>query len=292
MAFEKDSQVSDSKDGLSDLSIIIVTFDGNCVLKECLDSITLHIGESPQIVVVDNGNDAFTKNLVARYRNAIYVPSPENRGFAGGNNLGILYATGKYILLLNNDTVINGDSFTPLIDFLHSNTDVGIVQGTMTIPRFGLDDCGTMMTPVGIQRHLHRGESVEQANLKPRRVFSAKGAMMMFKREVLIDTGFLFYDHFRSYYEETDFCHRASKFGWETWFVPTIPITHLCGFTSGRFPKREILAQYFRNVLFSFHRNFGIFGHLFTIPCFAIAAFVKSPSSLIRALWMLKGSDT
>lgn len=146
-----------------------------------------------------------------------------------------------YILLLNNDTVVHGDSFSPLIEFLKSHERVGIVQGTMNIPALGngLDDCGILLTPIGIQRHLHIGEPTASTKLSARKVFAAKGAMMMFKR---------------------------------------------CGATSCRFDSKFVWRRYFRNILYSFWRNFGFFGRFFTLPCFAFAAFVRSPSALCGAL--------
>lgn len=272
---------------LDQLSVIIVTWKGDELLRNCLDSLRQSIGTRLEIVVVDNAAEDSTRTLVAGYPNVKYVATPENLGFAGGNNIGLRHATRDYILLLNNDTVVREDSFTPLLHFLKDHPKIGIVQGTMNIPDFGLDDCGILMTPFGIQRHLQRGLPADSTPLVPRRVFAAKGAMLMFKRAVLADVGFLFYDHFKSYYEETDFCHRARLAGWETWFVPTPPIDHLCGRTSSRFSTEAIFAQYFRNILFSFHHNFGFWGHVFTIPCFTLAAFVRAPRALLTALKML-----
>ena len=268
------------------ISVIIVTWNGDDILKNCLDSVQRVYGTRLEIVVVDNADSSSTRGLVAGYGGVKYVPSPGNPGFAGGNNIGLGETTREYILLLNNDTVVYEDSFTPLAAFLEGHARAGIAQGTMNIPSLGdrLDDCGVLMTPFGIQRHLHRGEPTARAPLSPRRVFAAKGAMMMFKRAVLDDLGFLFHDHFRSYYEETDFCHRARNAGWQTWFVPTPPIDHLCGATSSRFDDREIWRRYFRNILYSFWKNFGLFGRIFTLPCFAAAAFIRSPRAFCGAL--------
>ena len=273
-----------NKSRLEELSIIIVTWKGDELLRNCLDSLKNAVGEAPEIIVVDNAAEETTRKLVENYSNAKYLPSPGNPGFAGGNNLGLKEATRNYILLLNNDTIIHEDSFSPLIEFLDSHPKVGIVQGTMNIPHFGLDDCGILMWPWGIQRHLHRGESVTCAKLTARRVFAAKGAMLLFRREVVRDTGFLFYDHFKSYFEETDFCKRARNAGWETWFVPTPPIDHLCGKTSAKFPSDEIWQQYIRNILFSFAKNFGFWGRVFTLPAFSIIAFMYKPRVFWKAL--------
>ena len=275
-----------SSSTVSELSIVIVTWKGDDILGNCLRSVREVYGNLPEVVVVDNAASEETHKLVSSFDGIKYVSSPGNPGFAGGNNVGVRETTRPYILLLNNDTVVHGDSFSPLVEFLKSHERVGIVQGTMNIPALGngLDDCGILMTPFGIQRHLHRGEPTASTKLSARKVFAAKGAMMMFKRAVLDDVGFLFYDHFWSYYEETDFCHRVRNAGWETWFVPTLPIDHLCGVTSGRFDIKIVWRRYFRNILYSFWRNFGLFGKFFTLPCFACAAFVRSPSALCGAV--------
>lgn len=277
---------SESEIDAQNLSVIIVTWNGDDILKNCLESINLVYGRNLEIIVVDNAASDATHALVLTFNGVKYIASPGNPGFAGGNNIGFKATTRPYILLLNNDTVLHGDSFLPMVKFLKEHERVGIVQGTMNIPSIGnaLDDCGVLMTPFGIQMHLHRGKPTATTKLVPRKVFAAKGAMLMFKRAVLDDVGFLFYDHFWSYYEETDFCHRARNAGWETWFVPTLPIDHLCGVTSTRFKNKSIWRRYFRNILYSFCRNFGFFGRTFTLPCFACAAFIRSPSSLCGAV--------
>lgn len=281
---------------LGDLSVIIVTYHGDSLLANCLESLFKVYGEAAsgmEIVVVDNGNNDSTRDLCGKYGGVKYLAAPDNLGFAGGNNLGLTVATKGHILLLNNDTIIHGDSFLPLLEFLCDNPHVGIVQGTMNIPPDNiLDDCGVEMTVFGIQRHLYRGKPTATTALRPRKVFAAKGAMLMFKRQVTDDLGFLFYDDFKSYYEETDFCHRARNRGWQTCFVPTLPIDHLCGATSGKFPREEIWAQYFRNIIVSFWRNYGLFGRCFTLPCFMVAAFCRAPRALVAALRKLSSPDS
>lgn len=273
------------------LSIIIVTWNGDDLLKNCLDSIRVVYGDVPEIVVVDNANAASTAALVAAYPNVRYVAAPENLGFAGGNNLALPHVTRDLILLLNNDTVVHADSFTPLIAFLDAHDRVGIVQGTLNIPALGngLDVCGEDLWPWGLLRHRLYGRPTATTKLIAKRVFAAKGAMLMLKRRVLDDVGGRFFDPaFKSYFEDIDLCFRARNCGWQTWFVPTPLVDHLCGQTAGRFKREDIMARYFRNILVSFHRNFGFWGHVFTIPCFALIAFVYSPKAFVKAVRLLR----
>ena len=270
----------------SRVSVVVVTYFGGEILRGCLDSLSRVYGAELEIVVVDNANKGETRDLAAAYENVRYVAMPRNLGFAGGNNAGLRFCTRELVLLLNDDTCFHEDSIRPLVAFLDKSPRVGIVQGTMNMPAAGdrLDDCGAVMTPFGLQIHLERGRPTATTALRPRRVTAAKGAMMLIRRRVIDDAGFLFYEHFGSYFEETDFCRRAANRGWETWFVPTPPIDHLCGATSGRFDRDEIWTRYFRNIVYSFAHNWGVCGKFVKLPCFCLAAFAKSPKNLLRAL--------
>ena len=271
---------------MKNISIIIVTWRNDEVLNRCLDSLVgVYRDTLPEIIVVDNGNLVSTKKIVEQYSCITYVACKENLGFAGGNNVGLKYVHGDYILLLNDDTIFHSDSIYPLVDFLEQHASAGIAQGTMVIPGFGLDDCGTELRIIGIQRHLLRGCDPDSVQLIPRKVFAVKGAMLMFKRKVLESVGgFLFYDHFKSYYEETDFCHRAKNAGWESWFVPTPPIEHLCGATSSRMKKSDVWIQYIANILFSFKKNFGVGRRLITMSLFLVIVLFRFPVFTVKAL--------
>lgn len=118
------------------LTLLIVTWKGDDILQNCLSSLMRVYGDAvPSCVVVDNANLESTRTLCARYPFVTYVAAPENLGFAGGNNLGLPYCTTDYICLLNNDTVIHADSFSPLIAFMDAHPNVAVTQGTMNLPR-------------------------------------------------------------------------------------------------------------------------------------------------------------
>ena len=81
---------------LDDLSIVIVTWNGDPLLSRCLDSLSRVCGNRPQVIVVDNAGLETTRALSARYENVQYVRAEGNLGFAGGNNLGLRFCTRKY----------------------------------------------------------------------------------------------------------------------------------------------------------------------------------------------------
>ena len=273
---------------ICDVSIVIVTYKGDEVLAGCLASLAATCGTGPQIVVVDNSPSEATKRIVVAYPNTVYVESPGNPGFAGGNNIAMPYCDRKYVLLLNNDTVVKSrKSIEDLVEFMESYPECGVAQGSIVLPNADgkAGGCGSFLTPLGFQYARGFGVPLESREFNvPIRCFSAMGAFMMFPRELISfdGVGFLFYDHFKSYYEESDFCHRVWLAGREVWYVPTDPIEHLCGFTAGKFKRTDIMRQYIRNSFFSLNVNLGFFARLLILPAYYCVMLVHSFVHLSR----------
>lgn len=275
---------------LDRLSIIIVTYNSGEILRQCLNSLKHSCGVLPEIIVVDNANNSATKLLVAEYANIKYIAAKENLGFAGGNNLGLPYCTRDYILLLNDDTIIDEEPFSDLIKYLQVHSEVGVVQGTMLLPNCEntLDSCGSFLTPFGVHyfRYFLEPLNNPEEQLKALPVFSVKGALMLFHREILQKVnGVLFYDNFKNYYEEIDFCHRVWLAGREVHFVGTKPIKHLMGQTSRKFAQSEIWSQYIANILFSFNTLFDNYGRWYILPRFYLINLANFLRSIVCLKW-------
>ena len=236
---------------LDRISIVIVTWNGDALLKDCLDSLVQTYGALPETVVVDNANLASTAALVGSYANARYVPLPDNRGFAGGNNAALPFCTKDFILLLNNDTRFTADSISPLVAFMDEHPNCAAAQGKILLPDGRLDGCGGFLSPLGILAFRNSFVRDNPTADAPERVFTVGGAFFLARRSAISAAGGLFYDHFRSYYEEVDFCVRLNLAGVECWYVPTPPILHIHSATAGRLGWDRIKRQYYRNIWFS-----------------------------------------
>ena len=271
---------------LNCVSIVIVTYKGDEVLIGCLASLKATCGDEPQIVVVDNSPSETTRQIVSSYPNAVYVESPGNPGFAGGNNRGLPFCTRDYILLLNNDTIVKSrQSIERLVEFLETHPACGVVQGSIILPNAnGLaGGCGSFLTPFGFQYARGFGVPLDTPGVNvPVCCFSVIGAFMMFPRKILSETEFLFYDHFKSYYEESDFCHRVWLAGYEVWYVPTEPIEHLCGYTAGMFARTDIMRQHLRNSFFSLKVNLGFASRLVIVCSYYCVISVYAAVHLLR----------
>lgn len=276
---------------IKDVSIVIVTYNGDDMTRNCLDSLSATCGEEPQIVVVDNSPSDATRCMVAAYPNAVYVPSPGNPGFAGGNNRALPYCDRPYILLLNNDTIIHtGESIGQMARFLEENTKCGVVQGSGRLPRVGgtLAGCGAYLTPLGFLWSTGFMESSCPRFDVAHPCFAIGGFFMMFRREDLPRFGgFLFRSEFWCYYEEIDFCHRVWLSGKEVWYLPTPPIEHLLSMTSGRFAWDSVMGRYLRNILFSLGANLSFCSRMLILPMIRAGIAAHALLCLVRGRWKM-----
>lgn len=264
---------------LKDVSIILVTYKGDELTKCCLDSLKSTCGQDPQIIVVDNSPSETTRLIVASHPNAVYVPSPGNPGFAGGNNRALPFCNRDYILLLNNDTIVHSRaSIEQLVAFLDKNPKCGAAQGSGRLPREGntLAGCGSFLMPIGFMWSPGFNKKSNPHD-RTHSCFAVSGFFMMFRRSIIKEVGgFLFRSHFWCYYEETDFCHRVWLSGNEIWYVKTPPIDHLCGATSNQFKHSDIMARHLKNLLFSLNANLSFWSRLKILSLCKALLFIHS----------------
>ena len=271
---------------LGKVSIVIVTYKGDDLTRNCLDSLAMTCGNMPQIVVVDNSPSAETRKIVSHYPNALYVASPGNPGFAGGNNRAIPYCDRPYILLLNNDTIVHtGESISKLVDFLDANQKCGAVQGSGRLPlvRNTLAGCGSFLTPYGSLWSTGFMTETEPNFDRPHPCFAGGGFFLMFRRSALASVGGMpFRTHFWCYYEEIDFCHRLWLAGHEVWYVPTPPIDHLLSRTSKNLRHDDVMQRYLRNIIFSLSANLSAWNRFRIRNVFLAMLLGHALVSLIR----------
>ena len=215
-----------------DIQVSIITINYNGLADTCalIDSITFN--DSMEVIVVDNASKADEASEIAsRYPAVKVIRSNCNLGFAGGNNLGIKAARGKYIYLVNNDTLFKSgvSSLQPLIDRLESSPKIGAVCPKI---RFAWETCPiqfagyTPLTNITLRNHgIGYGEEdhgqYDTAHSTP----YAHGAAMMLKREVIEKVGLMPECYFL-YYEELDWSMMIARAGYEIWYEPASTIYH------------------------------------------------------------------
>ena len=226
--------------------------------------------------MVDNASTEDEASIITeQFPQVKVIRSPRNLGFAGGNNLGIKEAKGKYILLINNDTFFKNFNIAPLIERLESSDKIGIVcpklrfaWGNNPIQYAGY----TPLSPITMRNQaIGFGEEDEGQYNPPHSTPYAHGAAMLIKREAINKVG-LMPECFFLYYEEIDWSMMFTRAGYEIWYDPACTVYHKESQTTG---QNSPLRTYYitRNRLLLVKRNYkGINKYLSYIYLIGIVA--------------------
>ena len=257
-----------------ELSIITVNYNGIKDTCELIDSITFT--DDMEVIVVDNGSIKNEASLILqRYPQVRTIRSEKNLGFAGGNNLGIRAAKGKFLFLVNNDTIFKEFNIQPLIDRLESSPTIGMVcpkirfaWGNNPIQFTGY----TPLSKVTVRNKAigYGEEDLGQYN-SPHSTPYAHGAAMLVKREA-IDKVRLMPECYFLYYEELEWSMMFTRVGYDIWYEPACTIYHKESQSTG---QNSPLRTYFitRNRLLLVKRNWhGISRYISYIYLIALVA--------------------
>ena len=239
-----------------ELSIITVNYNGLKDTCALIDSIPFN--EDMEVIVVDNGSiENEASKLKITYPQIKAIRSEKNLGFAGGNNVGIKAAKGKYLYLINNDTIFKDFNPQILIKRLESSTKIGMVCPKI---RFAWDNnpiqfAGyTTISPITIRnKAIGFGEKDKGQYNTPHHTPYAHGAAMMLKRELIDNVGLMPECYFL-YYEELDWSMMITRAGYEIWYEPACTIYHKESQSTG---QNSPLRTYYitRNRLLLVKRN-------------------------------------
>jgi GT2 family glycosyltransferase len=215
------------------LSIVIVSYNTECLLRQCLESLRRHC-PSAQVIVVDNASrDGSAAMVRAEFPEAELIELLRNVGFAGGNNAGLSRATGDCVVLLNSDTVLEDDSLTRAAAWLAENPRVGATSPALV----GIDD-RPQQCIYPYPSLAERARQVLRGGLTPNTSEGVgagwlAGTCLMIRREALGAVGGALDDGFFMYWEDADFSARLLEAGWEVKPCPVGRIRHHGGASGG-----------------------------------------------------------
>ena len=254
------------------VSVIILNWNGKKYLNTCLSSLSLIRNPLIEIIVVDNNSSDDSVSYVRKtFPKVNVIASKKNNGFAGGNNIGAKFSTGKYLLFLNNDTKVTTKFLIPMIEACERDSLIGCVQPEMRVMNHQdlLDEAGAYLTISGFLYHYgYRKEHRLPMYRSTRVVFSAKGACMLIPRRVFEQVGG-FDEDFFIFFEETDLCHRLWLAGYKVIYMPDSYIYHVAGgdtVDTYNYERRVYLT--FKNMNCSYLKNFGTFFLATVFPVF------------------------
>lgn len=279
-----------------DISVITVNYNGFHDTCEFIDSWVANVmSVSYEIIVIDNGSTVNEANLLQeKYSFIQAIRSDQNLGFAGGNNLGINIARGKYLFLLNNDIFIIKDTIHLLIERLLSSHNIAGVSPLIrdyTNPH-AIQFAGyTHLSPITLRnRAIGRGR-INKDRYPARTTPYLHGAAMLIKKEVIDKLGPMPEDYFL-YYEELDWCTYMTMDGYELWYDPACEVWHKDSSSTGKgsplqcyYLSRNRLLYAYRNI-FDWKLHLAIFYQVAVVcPKNILIALGKGEKEVARAHW-------
>lgn len=254
-----------------DFSICIVSLNAAGYLRGCLQSLreATH-GATYEVIVVDNGSTDGTAGLLAReFPEAMRIANPENLGYTAPMNQALRAGSGRYLVQLNADTLVQDGAFDRLLAYMDAHPQVGICTPKMLnrdgsfqrqCRRSAARPWDVITYFTGLWKLFPRSPLFGRYLLtylpedETCEVEAVSGSCMVIRRAVVDAIGYLDETYF-AYQEDSDFCFRARQAGWKVFFLPEAQITHFGGQGgSGHQPYRGIY-HWHRSYLVYYRRH-------------------------------------
>lgn len=246
------------------LSIIIINYKSEPILKKCLKSINYN--HSYEIIIVDNENNPKLMQKISQYPKVSILPFKGNLGFSGGNNRGILQAKGEYIMTLNADVFLGKNYIKNCLEFLDKHQEYASIQGKLLFNQNKkiIDATSNYLTKIGFafaENHLKK-----DYHPKSQEVFGVCAAAAIYRKKALEDVKFhreYFDNDFFAYLEDVDLDWRLKLKGYKSYFIDSAIAYHIRESTTNiRYRQKQAL----RNVAFLVFKNDNFIGILWKLP--------------------------
>jgi len=252
-----------------DLSIIILNYNTRQLTLDCLQSVYASTTTYRyEVIVIDNNSsDDSVEQFQRHYPLAHLIANQENVGFSRANNQGMRIANGRYILLLNSDTIVEPGTFETMLQFMDGHPEVGASGCKVILPDGSLDKACRRGFPTPSASFYYafgfsklfpdnpRFNQYQLGYLSPDESYPIDclvGAFMLVRREAMDQVGMLD-EEFFMYGEDIDWCYRIKQAGWQNYYYPETFITHYKGASSRRKPYKIIYE--FHRAMYLFHRK-------------------------------------
>lgn len=253
-----------------DLSIVIVNWNTGGLLRDCVASALEHSdGLDLEVIVIDNASTDDSMQLLPRDARCTSVLNDENQGFAAANNQGFRMASGRYLLMLNPDTVVLPGALARMVGFMDAHPAAGaagprLLNADRTLQHScsRLPDLRSLVIETFALERILPGRRAFEGTLMThwdhdteREVPQPSGAALLLRRAAAEPLGYLD-ERFYVYLEEVDLCRRLLEAGWQIHFVPDATIIHFGGQSSLNNPDVRIVTRY-RSLLLYYQKHFG-----------------------------------
>lgn len=285
-----------------DISVVIVNYNVKNLVDNCLASIYKagqHSKLNVEIFVVDNNSVDGSVSLISeKYPSVKLIPLTANIGFSKANNIALKQAEGKYILILNPDTVLEEETFSKMISFCEKNDNIGAVTSKLILANGKLDSACKRSFPTpavaiprmfGLTKLFPKSKIFGKYNLtyldenKTYEVDAICGAFMFIPKKVLDKAGYFDEDYFM-YGEDLDLSYRINKAGYKIYYYPEVTTIHLKG-ESTKKTNLSYVNNFYGAMGIFVRKNFTGFSRSLS-PLLRIGIFYRSLLSYVKRIFV------
>jgi O-antigen biosynthesis protein len=286
---------------MKQLSVIIVNYNVCHFLEQCLLSVEAACkGLDAEVIVIDNNSvDGSVAMVREKFPLVQMIANEENAGFSKANNQGIRISAGKYVLLLNPDTIVEADTFSKCIDFMDEHPDAGGLGVYMVDGKgeFLPESKRSLPTPdvafykiFGLSSLFPRSKRFGKYHLgyldkqQIHEVDVLSGAYMMLRKETLEKTGLLD-ETFFMYGEDIDLSYRITKAGYRNYYFPGARIIHYKGESTRKSSINYVFIFYQAMIIFSKKHFSGKNARLFS-AMIRLAIYFRASIAVARRTFL------
>ncbi len=214
-----------------------------------------------EVIIVDNKSPDDSVKIIQhaiaknRYKNITLYPNKENAGFGKGNNYGSSKAKGKYLLFLNNDTVVKDRGILKMAEYLEENRKIAILGGQLRNFDGSLQaSAGKFYTPLNLTLLLLGAQKIGLLDKSPKKISPVqwvKGAIFMIRKEIFDKLGG-FDPKIFMYTEDMELCYRAFLAGHKIYFYPNVQVFHI---DQGSSNKTFAILNVYKNMLYFYKKH-------------------------------------
>jgi len=282
-----------------DTSIVIINWNTRDILRNCLASVYAQTkGVGFEVIVIDNAStDNSTEMVKTEFPKVILLQNDTNRGFAAANNQGIAIARGRYVLLLNSDTVILGEAISRSVQFADAQPEAAVVGCRVLNPDKTLQmtcfmfpsilnmflSCTYLYKLFPRNKFFGRERMTWWDREDVRQVDVVTGCFMLVRRQAIEEVGVMD-ERFFMYGEETDWCYRFKQAGWKVVFTPDGEIIHLGGQSSKKV-RRDMIIRLRLSILGFIRKHHNRAYHLAACILTAVFFAVRLPGWLFLSIF-------
>ncbi len=282
-----------------EVSIIVVNWNTQDNLRDCLRSIYEQAGEIDfEVIVIDNASTDGSVEMVKKdFPQVTLIENSKNRGFAAANNQGIDISQGRYVLLLNSDTVVLDNALAKTVAFANSHPEAAVVGCRVLNPDRTLQPTcfmfpsilNMLLSSTYLYKLFPKNKFFGRERMtwwnrnEIREVDVVTGCFMLVRQDTIKKVGSLD-EQFFMYGEETDWCYRFKQAGWKVMFTPVCEIIHLGG-QSSRQKRSKMILQLRGSILLFMKKHNSSLKYAFACLLVALFFFLRVPYWLIRAVF-------